>query len=101
MNEMARLSIVGYRKISAYSSKMTGGGGSPNRKFRNRAMEEVLAGTSSGQVSEKSEEQTLRPGIRIVKRWPRILFRTGVLLFWLACYYSAALPFAAILVGPV
>jgi hypothetical protein len=59
-----------------------------------------LTGTSGSQVSEKSEEQAPRLRIWIAKRAPRILFWTGLLLFWLACFYSAALPFAAILVGP-
>jgi hypothetical protein len=35
-----------------------------------------------------------------MKRWPHVIVRAGLLLFWLACIYSEYIPVEALLVGP-
>ena len=35
-----------------------------------------------------------------VQRWPMLLLRTGLALFWVACINSWRLPIEAVLVGP-
>ena len=37
---------------------------------------------------------------RLIKRWPMLVIRAGLVMFCLACLYSERLPTEALLVGP-